>query len=138
MTSQEGIGRIIRNGAGAMVMAFAGMIKDTRSIEVELQALITGMDICYKLGHKIILIEGDCLIPVRSINECKNLPYSFMNNWQLLLLQKLKQLDAWEFKFCKRSTNKVADEQSKPVPPLPAIFSRPLPLLIHEIYLADM
>lgn len=80
MTSQEGIGGIIRNGAGAMVTAFAGMIKDTRSIEVELQALITGVDFCYKLGHKIILIKGDCLIPVRSINECKNLPYSFMNN----------------------------------------------------------
>lgn len=93
LTTRAGIGGILGNATGLLIRAYAGMVQAAHSIKAELQALISGVDICLKTGHRNIIFEGDCLISVDSILKCKGLPYTFMHNWRILF-QKLKQLNS--------------------------------------------
>lgn len=137
VTEKAGIGGIVRNATGLLIVAYAGEVKASHSIEAEIQALISGIELCVRLGHLDVIREGDCLVLIESLAACQGLPYMFMENWRILL-QKLKQLHTWQVRFCRRTSNQVADELSKLAPPLPAIFTGTLPPTIHDFYLEDM
>lgn len=116
------IGRIKRNAPGLMFTAYAGKVKAVHSVEAELQAPLSEVEIRLNLSQTIVII-GDCLILLNALASNGSLSWTFMNNWRILL-NKLKQLTWWEKSFCKRNSNMVAYALSHPHPhPHPANLS---------------
>lgn len=79
VAEHAGIVGIIRNATGHLLGAFACKVKVNHSIEAELLALLTGVDLCIKMGLTAVILEGECLILVESLSNCKNLQWSFMH-----------------------------------------------------------
>ncbi|XP_059076670.1 uncharacterized protein LOC131875948 [Cryptomeria japonica] len=74
----------------------------------ECQALSLGIDLAISLGIKHLSIQGDSMVVIQSVLNCKS------NCWHLKplidhILEKLSFFDTYVLSHCFRETNKLAD-----------------------------
>lgn len=96
-------------------------------------ALHEGVSICHKNGIKWVILEGDCLILVKSLKKENNRYWDFMFTWKKLF-NFLKAFDTWKISFCRKLHNKVADHLSKLNRPT---FTSFLPSATNERYIKE-
>ncbi|KAJ8634296.1 hypothetical protein MRB53_027632 [Persea americana] len=68
-TMTTGIGGIIRNHNGELIVAYTSSIKAMTPLEAEIQALYQGIIQC-KVNHaRRVIIEGDCLVLIENVQN---------------------------------------------------------------------
>lgn len=99
-----------------MVMTYSGMLKATHSIEAELQAL-------WSQAWKYATMWATGMFWSK-VTASLNVGTFHIPSWTtgVFSFKSSSYSIPWIFKFCRRSSNKVADELSKLNPPLPAIY----------------
>lgn len=63
---------------GTLANGFAGSAQASPPMEAELQALVKGVEMCIAMGIQYLIIEGDCLLLVDSL-ELHELEETFQN-----------------------------------------------------------
>ncbi|XP_059073336.1 uncharacterized protein LOC131874111 [Cryptomeria japonica] len=74
----------------------------------ECQALSLGIDMAISLGIKHLLIQGDSMVVIQSVLNCKS-NYWHLKNLIDLILKKLSFFDTYLLSHCFRELNKLAD-----------------------------
>eukprot|EP00268_Persea_americana_P052112 TRINITY_DN581_c0_g1_i1.p1 TRINITY_DN581_c0_g1~~TRINITY_DN581_c0_g1_i1.p1 ORF type:complete len:194 (-),score=26.59 TRINITY_DN581_c0_g1_i1:238-819(-) len=80
-----GVGGIIHSSAGTLIEGYAEKVYASNSLEVELLAIIKGIEIFLKWGFLHVIIEGDCLSLTQSLQKFNNLSWALMARWRKLL-----------------------------------------------------
>lgn len=116
-----GIGGIIRNDKGQLVVAYSDSIVASSAIEAELKALYQGLQLCQKEAIDQIIIEGDALDIIKPLQGFHNISWQFMFVWKRILCV-LKTNFCWRISFYKRTGNQIVDLLSNLSPPSMILF----------------
>ena len=129
-----GIEGIIRSDKGQLVAAYSdSTVASTSAIEAELMALYQGLQLCQKVAIDQIIIEGDALDIIKSLQGFHNISWQFMFVWNRIL-SVLKTNFCWRISFYKRTGNQIADLLSNLNPPSMILFRQSF-TLSYSIYL---
>ena len=131
-TGKAGIGGLIRDPYGNMIMAFSAEVLAKFPLESELLALQWGIVHAKELDVSNIQIEGDCLAIISTIQHSENFAWGLMPLWQDTM-NMLSSLRTWSIDYCKRTANSVADLLAKFVLPDEAEGRASLPTHIRDL-----
>lgn len=111
-TGKAGIGGLIRDPYGNMIMAYAAEVCVKHPLETELLALQRGISHANEMDASAIQIEGDCLALITRIQNSAHLSWDLMPLWQRTM-HMLTSLNTWSINYCKRTANTVTDLLAK-------------------------
>lgn len=127
------VGGIIRDHNGKLLVGYAGEVQVQRPLAAELLALQRGLVRCQEQQLSAVLIEGDCLVVISSIQQSTHLSWDMMGLWQRTM-HLLTHIDNWSINYCKLSANMMADLLSKHDSPVVALHTTSLPPLLWAVY----
>lgn len=116
VTGKAGIGGLIRDPYGNMIVAFSAEALAKYPLESKLLALQLGIAHVKELEVSNIQIEGDCLAIISTIQHSDSVAWDLMPLWQDTM-HMLSSLNNWSIHYCKRAANSVADLLAKFVIP---------------------
>lgn len=105
---RAGIGGLICDPFGKLLMAYTAEVRATLPLEAELLALQRGLFHANELGFQAIQIEGDCLALVTTVQHSATMSWDLMPTWQRTM-NMIASLNTWSIHYCKRTTNGVAN-----------------------------
>ncbi|XP_059064431.1 uncharacterized protein LOC131856605 [Cryptomeria japonica] len=106
--SMAGDGMAILDHNAVLILAQCHTLGSQSNNFAECQALLLGIDMAISLGIKHLHIQGDSMVVIQSVLNCKN------NCWHLKylidhILKKLSFFDTYLLSHCFRELNKLAD-----------------------------
>ncbi|XP_060190450.1 uncharacterized protein LOC132619619 [Lycium barbarum] len=106
-----GIGGILRNEEGNMVLGFSVPIQCASNIEAEAMAAKYGINLCIQKNYSRFMLEVDSTVLVQMINDNKSLNYYL--NWIMEDIKEKKIQANIKVEHCFREANRVADYLAK-------------------------
>eukprot|EP00268_Persea_americana_P043897 TRINITY_DN44242_c0_g2_i1.p1 TRINITY_DN44242_c0_g2~~TRINITY_DN44242_c0_g2_i1.p1 ORF type:complete len:166 (-),score=10.79 TRINITY_DN44242_c0_g2_i1:412-909(-) len=81
-TGKEGVGSLIRDECGNMILAYTAEVRANHPLEAELIAIQRGLIHLTEMSCPAIQIEGDCLSLVTTIRNSSHLSWDMMPLWR--------------------------------------------------------
>ncbi|XP_077222166.1 uncharacterized protein LOC143856010 [Tasmannia lanceolata] len=107
-----GIGGLIRDSNGMVIKAFSVNIPKEEIFELELEAIMNGVNLVTDMGASMLWIESDSSFAVDVI-QGKTAPPGHKAARIGGLFHSLNNLDSWRISHCWREGNQIADFLSK-------------------------
>lgn len=120
-SSSGGIGGLIRDTHGNMVIGFAERIEATTILHAEIMALLQGIRLCLEKNIKYVIFECDSLNLLMILKNQETPGWEEVTSWNKVA-DLLEQFFVWDIFFCPREANETAYKMARLCPPEPWKF----------------